>query len=255
MTGQAVGRFSWTAHRLAEVLLIGTVIVAPWFFGSVQSSVQVWLYVPVLAALVLWLTGHLAERSMDALPVAIVPLLAALALGGVQLLPLDRQTHAMLSPQGAALGELLSGEQGAGSGGSLSLYPAGTRRDLALLALVVSTFFLGTRLFQSPRIQQGLYALVAVNGTCLVLFGLAQKLTWNNRLYWTVPLRQSGGSFGPFVNQNNAGGYLNLCLARRWDWSSSLCEREACRPAGTSRRRMPGCRDSGQRRCSKRSAR
>jgi hypothetical protein len=42
---------------------------------------------------------------------------------------------------------------------------------------------------------------------------MIQKFSGTDRLYWTVELSQGGGLFGPFVNRNNAGGFLNLCMA------------------------------------------
>ena len=32
-------------------------------------------------------------------------------------------------------------------------------------------------------------------------------------IYWTIPLEFGGSPFGPYVNKNNAGGYLLICLA------------------------------------------
>ena len=45
------------------------------------------------------------------------------------------------------------------------------------------------------------------------MFGLIQKLTSNHLLYWTIPLAPRAQAFGPYVNRNNAAGYLTLCLA------------------------------------------
>jgi O-antigen ligase len=74
-------------------------------------------------------------------------------------------------------------------------------------------FLAAARSFTTGSLGLALAAAVAANGAALVLFGLVQRLTWNDRLFWAVPLSGGGMPFGPFVNRNNAGGFLNMCLA------------------------------------------
>ena len=225
-------RYSQTTFSIvdlpARLLLIGLVTVTPWLFGGVQARIQVWLYVGVLVALVCWLIKEFTARDRRAaLPVAIVPLIGAVGLGAFQLVPLGEETAALLSPVGAELrSSLLPRETspeaslpqklGIAAGAErqpLSLYPASTRRDLALFLLAVGVFVLGAAFFNTPGAQLWLCGLVALNGAALAFFGLVQQLTWNGLLYWTVPLTMGGGPFGPFVNRNNGAGFLSLCLA------------------------------------------
>jgi O-antigen ligase/tetratricopeptide (TPR) repeat protein len=217
-TGYLVGRF----------LSVGIVVAAPWWFGGVYATTQGWLYVVAILALLGWLGAQLRGRaSSTTLPAAIVPLACALVLGVLQLVPLGGAARAILSPGAAQSREALASEQSppeadflsrlgmdaASERQPLSLYPASTRRDLALLLLGVIVFFLGAELFRSSRAQLWLCGAIAVNGAALAFFGLAQRLTWNERLYWQVPMSEGGAPFGPFINRNNAGGFLNLCLA------------------------------------------
>ncbi len=65
--------------------------------------------------------------------------------------------------------------------------------------------------------------LIAVNGAAFSIFGVVQALTFNNKLYWTMPLEDGGLPFAGFVNRNHAGAYLNLCVAASlallfWAW-------------------------------------
>jgi len=225
---RAVAQVSMLA---GQAVLLAALALAPWFFGSVQARVRVWLFGGVLVALFCWLISRLAAPARGvALPMAVVPLAGAIGLGLVQLVPWDHGTAALLSPAGVALRDsLLPSETadtsavassaavfGVAAGAErqpLSLYPAATRRDLAMLILAVTVFVLGAALFQSPRAQLWLCGLIAVNGAALAFFGLVQKLTWNGLLYWTVPLTQGGAPFGPFVNRNHGAAFLNLCLA------------------------------------------
>ena len=219
---------SFVAALLAQGLLIGLVSATPWLLGGVEPVVQLGLFVGVALAMVCWLVKLFADRPMTAvLPVAVIPLGAALGLGLLQLLPLNSRINALLSPAGARLRtSLLSSQLSAdvslaetlgvaamGDRQPLSLYPASTRRDLALLTLAVAVFVLGAAVFKTARAQFWLCTLIAVNGAALAFFGFVQQLTWKGLLYWTIPLLGGGAPFGSFVNRNNAGGFLNLCLA------------------------------------------
>lgn len=218
---------AWVARSAAQVAVLATATLAPWFFGAVQASVQVWLFAALGVATACWLLQQWADRKAIALPWALAPLIAAAVLGASQLIPWDADVLGRLSPRAAELrGALMSednpsdaalveklGLPALGQRQPLSIYPASTRADLALLTLVISGFVLGAVLFAGRRSSRWLCTVVAINGGALALFGLVQQLTFNGKLYWRVPLTQGGAPFGPFVNRNNASGFLLVCLA------------------------------------------
>ncbi|MGD0896636.1 MAG: O-antigen ligase family protein [Thermoguttaceae bacterium] len=232
---QRVGRadrwrraISSVATLLAQGILLASVLIAPWLLGGVEPPVQIGLLVAVMLALLCWLVKQLADRPATAvLPTAFVPLAAAIGLGLLQLVPLDSKSNAFLSPSGARLrATLLDTEPPADASLAeplgvaaiaehqpLSLYPASTRHDLAMLTLAAGVFVLGAGFFHTPGAQVWLCTLLAVNGAALAFFGFVQQLTWKGMLYWNIPLLGGGAPFGPFVCRNNAGGFLNLCLA------------------------------------------
>jgi len=220
--------YSFVAGLVAQLLLISLVVVTPWLFGGVGASVQVWLLVVLLGALGCWLIKQTGDRSAGTvLPVVVVVLICAIGLGVFQLVPLEGKTHAFLSPKAAELrSALLAGEPSADASVAkslgvaaahqrqpLSLYPASTRHDLALLVLGVAVFVAGAVLFRTSRARTWLCCLIALNGAAMACFGIIQKLTWNGFLYWSVARPGGGIPFGSFVNRNNAAGFLNLCLA------------------------------------------
>ena len=158
---------------------------------------------------------------------AVAPLLGALLLGALQVVPVGTGVHAALSPAGARLrADLVDpaaheaivapGPQDAMPDETwrpLSLYPASTRRDLAMLVLATTAFVLGSFWFQTGSSQLWLCGLVGLNGAVFALFGIVQRLSYNGKLYWLTPLADGGQPFAAYVNRNNAGGYLILCLA------------------------------------------
>ncbi|NUQ62515.1 MAG: O-antigen ligase family protein [Pirellulales bacterium] len=215
------------AAMLGRLTLLAAVIVVPWLFGGVHASVQVWLFVGAGLALLCSL-AVLAGRSPEdrRLPRAAVPLAAALVFGWIQLLPLTPGILRMVSPRAVALRDALTGQPprqsltsersslaGSGVRYSISLYPASTRYDLAMLVLATGTFLAGVCLFRTAAARMWLCAVLAVNGAALALFGIIQMRTWEGKLYGRIPLGDGGAPFGPFVCRNNAAGFLCLGLA------------------------------------------
>lgn len=225
-TRRTVAEFlAWSAR----LVLVGVLVAAPWAFGGAEYSDQSWIYSGVLVATALWLVSLLVEPSGPlgsriVIPTLLVPAVAALLLGGLQLvrgLPekwplLDRLSQSIendsageipagqLAPQLAA--ELTSRTQ-------ISLYPASTRLELARLTVGLMAFLAGVGLFWTPRTQAILWGALGLNGAALAFFGIAQKLSWNEKIYWQFPLTLGGQPFASYVNRNNAAGYLNLCFA------------------------------------------
>ncbi len=227
--GEAVARSEMSLTRIVGgVVSVGLVVVAPWLFGGVQTRVQVGLLIGLIVAIGCWLIWQWrSPQATFRVPRIAVSLVLLLVIGMLQLVPLPATIGRRLSPGAARLrAELqfgttptdteLAGKLDVVSAvGSqpLSLYPAGTRKDLALLASAIGVLLLGACLFGTPLARLCLCWTIAINGAAVALFGIVQQLTWNGKIFWIVPAPEGSHPFGPFVNRNNAAGYLNLCLA------------------------------------------
>ena len=218
-----------------SVPLIVALVATPWFFGGVWTRTQAFLLALCGGLLLIdVLVGMRLERRQAIVPVALYPLAGGILLGLFQLWPLNADGAAKFAPgavkwraQAAYVGggdvDRDGGTEVAGKGlhvtgtlyvtGTRSLYPPATRENVALLLLVTSVFWLASRRMSDSQCALLLLAAVTVCGVALALFALVQRFTWNGQIYWTYPLSQGGNAFGPFVNRNNAGGFLNLCLA------------------------------------------
>jgi len=225
--GRGCERFARLSLAVAQGVVIALVTVAPWLFGAIQPTVQAWLAVALAAALLACLLAVVLGRSPQPLPLALLPVLGAIGLGGLQLVPWPESVASVLSPRAVALrGEMESAAPSTDASLAarfalpakpdlqpISLYPASTRRDLVLLLLAAGVFLLGAVCFQQRVAVRWLLVFAAANGAAVTLFALVQRLSWNERLYWTVPLTMGGTPFGPYVNRNHAGGFLNIALA------------------------------------------
>lgn len=222
----------------SRAVLLAVLLAAPWLFGGTEFSHQIWLYTGVLVATALWFVGFalrspINEPSRAFVPTMFVPIIAALMLGALQLVPeLPRSWPGLEHPGGGTaarpdidpqLGRLPADiAQELASRRQFSLYPASTRLELVRLTVGAAAFLLGVVLFQKQQHQQLLWGLMALNGAALSFFGIVQKLSWNGNIYWTYPLTLGGSPFASFINRNNCAGYLNLCLGAALGLIASL---------------------------------
>lgn len=222
---------------VARIVTLASVMAMPWLFGGVQPAVKVWLVAGVALALSISLIAQLTGAvTIERLPWTAAVLMLAVGLGLVQSVALPegaltrlsptswRQWNELLpQPQTAAISRALPAKtedstreltqlQSARTA-TISLYPAETRRRVTLLATMGGLFLLGVLLFSDRLSSLMLFVLVAINGVALAFFGIVQQLVWNGMLYGTVSLDRGGAPFASFVNRNNAGGYLLLCLS------------------------------------------
>jgi Flp pilus assembly protein TadD len=205
---------------LVQIAAWGLITVPAWLLGGVQAETQVWLFVVAACAmLACWGVCLGRAMSLSPLPVVLVPLALAVVLGILQTLSLPAPVHRWVSPRTQQWWRDLNptattGSESADSGGdSVSLYPASTRRELSLLVLAVAAFVLGATVLAGRLAFSIAGVAIAINGAALAFFGLAQQLTWNGLLYWSIPLTGGGTPFASYVNRNNAAGMLNMCLA------------------------------------------
>ncbi len=206
-------------------------VVTPWFFGGVSLHVQTALMV-VCAGLLLvdavGRVGNIQSEIVVFLPVTICILFAGIALGLFQLLPLNEdgarrlaagtvRWHEQIEPDRpeAELGSKNDVFNGATGPKRLarSLYSPSTRENVALLLLVTGVFWLSSRCFAEDKFIVWLMIALTLCGAAMAMFGLLQRFTWNGKMYWQIPLTMGGSPFGSFVNRNNGGGFLNMCLA------------------------------------------
>ena len=220
---------SYLSAWAARLILLAVLLGAPWAFGGAAYEHQRWLYAGVLGALGLWVVAFALDprqlrTSQVIVPTLLAPLGVALLLGAVQIVPgyhlkVPALEFAADSGSVPAEGEAVLGslapqlKEEFQQRSRFSLYPSSTRLELARLTVGVAAFLAGLGLFATARLQRVLWVALGLNGAALAVFGIVQKLSWNEKIYWSVPLTLGGQPFASFVNRNNAAGYLNLCLA------------------------------------------
>ena len=246
-------------HGLANIIrltLLALLLLTPWLFGGVWARVQ-WVLMLIIAVLLAvdLLTRFGDDDRPNLLPTAWLPVLAGLLLGLFQLVPWPPAVAQVLAPATVQWrAELTDAQPATGLAETSSadtrnpgpssdsrvrrtIYAAATREYLALLTLALAVFVLASIHLVDRQTVLWFFVSVGSCGAALSFFGLVQRLSWNGKFYWVFePMAGSVQSFGPFVNRNNAGGFLNLCLAAGLGLLVWLHWRPNSRGASTSSR-------------------
>ena len=236
--------FSW----LSRGLILAAIVLAPWMIGAVQSWAQFWLSVALLIALSFWwFETALNKRNVQAVPYMSVFLLIGILIGLFQVMPLpsgladfflgrqselySRFAETTVNPEADSVS----------IPARISLNTNGTWSQIRLLIIALSAMLLCCRYFRTPRDLTVFLSAMTINGAALSIFGLFQKLSSDGQsIYWAIPLELGGNPFGPYVNRNNAGGYLLICLACSIGLMYLLmCERKNRGPLPIISKEMP----------------
>ncbi|HET6423011.1 MAG TPA: O-antigen ligase family protein [Planctomycetaceae bacterium] len=202
---------------LSRALCGGAILAAPWLLSGRPLPVQVGLTAALGAAWICWLLGRLIGRHNPTAGWSSTTTgLVLVGCGGLVLalahlmLPL----FAGLPPEHAVVRQIateIDWPQPVPVTGTQ--VPSLTRFQLARLIWPLVALVLGAELFSEPGFRRGLWLLIGINGAAMSVFGMVQRLTWNEQLYWFIPQPTPGQPFASFWNRNHAAGYLNLCLA------------------------------------------
>jgi O-antigen ligase/tetratricopeptide (TPR) repeat protein len=203
-------------------LLVGVpIVVLPWKFGGVQASVYVWLIAGATASLLVSLWAMRRGPETFALPGIVLLLIAGLSLGLVQLVPWPVKVLNSLAPVNAKLWQrnvettdisATTIEPAPQPRHPISLYPASTRCDLALLVGGVLVFIAGIQCFGGRETQLALFAVAALNGAAIAFWGLMVQLRPTAFGASDMALQVAGSHFSTFINRNHAAAFLNLSL-------------------------------------------
>ena len=190
-------------HTLASRFLFLTICVAIVLSALAYGTVHYWALelfnLGALTIIVLWvvdgwnLGAFRVSRSLLQFP-----LLGALVLGIVQLLPFRGGGNNALAATSLTR--------------TLSLDPYSTRLVLVQLSSLL-IYFAATLVYtDTPHRLRLLARTIIIFGCCLAIFGLTQSIASPTRVYWIRELTQST-SFGPFINRHHFAGYMELTIS------------------------------------------
>ena len=174
------------ASRFTFLVICIAIVLSALAYGTVHYWALGLFNLGGLTILILWVLDGWRLGSVRVSRNALqLPLLGALVLGLIQLLPLRA---------------------------TLSLDPYSTRLVLVQLATLL-IYFAATLVFvDTPHRLRILVRTIMIFGFCLAVFGLTQSFTSPTKVYWIRELPQST-AFGPFINRHHFAGYMELTIA------------------------------------------
>lgn len=185
-------------------ILLFVVLLAPWLFGSVQ----VWAQLICLAGALLGASFSLTLPTWRQLPVNNILLLAVVILAAVQLIVMPLYWQRIIIPAATSLRDFF----GVLSDRSrpISVDPASTRAAMGTLLGAILVYLVSSRCMAN-RMLRWIFLAIAINGACLALMGIWQQQFRDDLIYGVI--KSASSPFGPFVNRNNAAGFLLSSLA------------------------------------------
>ncbi len=212
---------------IGRIIVVLIVLIAPWWIGSVSKQSQFVLCCLAVAGLaVWWLEMAIVRAKSYAVPMLSIVVGLGLIMGTAQLVPLPGFVSKYIAQQQRSvikdLGSPVPGELPDGASGkllklrpktTLSVNPEETQHYVSLLVIALICLLLSAHYFQSRESVTWFAGIIAFQGAALAVFSIYQRFNFNGKIYWIVERTQGGKPFGPFINRNNAGGYLLLCLA------------------------------------------
>ena len=200
--------------------MCGLVVSAPWLCGAVTARPQFFLAVGLVGIALIRFVQRLFQSAgpgSAGIPTVMFVAVGWIGIGFWQLSPSGAENpliHLKSATFADYVTRLVASPDLSGFASGLhTLSPDATRLMLAQMGLALLAFWLSFEIFDDVGGRRRLYGALAFNGLAMAGFGIAQQLTWNGKLFWTIPLRDGGSPFGPFVNRNNGAGYLLLAFA------------------------------------------
>jgi O-antigen ligase len=215
-----------SARKATEAILLGMAFISPWLFGSVDAWAQLLIGIMILLlALLGMVIGWETPRLRLLICAPSVVLLGLSALAYFQSVPLSAGQLKQLAPTTYALIARLS--TGGGTGVLGAEVPPVPAPDLTLSqnpdasVHTAYQFLAAWIIFQSVLLVGNGYStlrrfglVTAINACLLTVFGIAQSLTWNGKIFGIrpTPIVNGWSTGGPFVGHNHYAAFLNLGL-------------------------------------------
>jgi len=206
--------------RWGLVFLMG---FTPLVFGSVQPWAYYTMETVVLVLLAAWTFKMALEGDLRFAWLSIfVPLALFILVVSFQLLSLPSVVISTLSPNthdlylrtvpGYAEAVGTVGKFWNGFNRPLSVYPFATRQELVKILSYIGVFLLAVNNVQTRRDIRFYLGVLVFFGFAYSLFAIAQKFTWNGKMFWFIDLNPGRDPFGSYINKNHFAGYIGMII-------------------------------------------
>jgi O-antigen ligase/tetratricopeptide (TPR) repeat protein len=210
-----------------EIVIWVILVISPWLVGGYLPQHVLLMSLGLCLLLLLWSLQQMLrwQLTLYFCPVSLL-LILLFVLSAMALFPLSRAALLRISPATAQLYDDLlpqtrevpmSGPLAESlpfvPGSTLSLNPGATQNQLMELLAVFILFGVTRHALASPQSLRRLAFVLVLNGCCLSIFGLIQKVHSPGTDVYGITVA-GAEVFGPFINRNHFASYVNfsICL-------------------------------------------
>jgi len=95
---------------------------------------------------------------------------------------------------------------------TISIYPFVTLRQLMVFLSLLAVFIVTVNVFGSRKRIESILRAFVLFGFAYALFGIVQRLSWNGKMFWTIPVASEASPFGSFINHNHFAAFLSMIV-------------------------------------------
>ncbi len=206
--------------KLVDLGLCLIILVAPFFMGGRQAFGQVVLCGLACFTATLWAIHQwMAPKATWKFSGAELFILAGIGLIAFQCWPISHEMLHSISPKLQKLLPLWSPEHEvllrAGTWNTISVTPSDTISDLMMVITCVLIFFVGVQRVRTSADVGKLLTAIALSGTAMATFGIAQFLLGNGKFFWFYENPFTDTRFvakGAFTNANHFANFLAMTI-------------------------------------------
>ena len=208
-------------RTLGRSLLLLMLIIAPWCIGSVHSLPQFLLLAGITVVLGIWWLdfAFFVKSGRGLVPYIFFPVFVGWILAVVQMMPLNESIGKFLAPKQTELYRDLTSSTPSSDGEASEVNPKisidvdNTKHQAGLLVLAMGCLLTGSYFFKTRGGLLALCWVMSANGAAMSLYGLYQRINPHEKILGIYEPRYTSVPFGPYVNRNNAAGFLLICFA------------------------------------------
>jgi tetratricopeptide (TPR) repeat protein len=202
--------------------VIGAVLFAPWWIGSVHSYPIFLLHIlSILSLLFWWLDVGFTSKRRVIVPYLAIPVILGLLFSVSQLIPMRESVATLLAPKqyeiyrqfADPVSDRQEAELSTAEITRFSIQPDKTLRMIGLLLVALNFMMASAHFFQSRFAAMVLFSCIALNGVALASVGLVQQAIGGDQILGFYLPKHKSVPFSSFVNRNNAAGYLLMTLS------------------------------------------
>ena len=207
--------------NVIDALLIFLIVLTPLAFGTVEiwAIASFEFLVSVTALVFLWQknnpdisTGENIQIKKSNLVPFLIGIFLFLIIIVFQLIPLPKSVLLAVSPHTALFYDRIFSLISGWTQKSLTFNAYETQFELYKLIAYAMVFFIIVLGINSKKRINKLILAIFLTGFVISIFGIMQNYSYTGKLYWLRHISAAGEPFGPFVNRDHFGGYINLII-------------------------------------------